>query len=121
MNLTKYKHFKPLEFTCCVPRCDIQDMDAAFLAMLDNAREYAGLPFVLNSCYRSVEYEKSKGRTGLSSHCKGCAADIRCTDSRKRFVIVNALIAAGFQRIGIAKTYIHVDSDPDKRPSIWLY
>lgn len=121
MNLFGYKHFKPYEFECCVPKCKIDDMRPEFLRALDNAREFAGVPFVLSSCFRSEEYEKSKGRTGTSSHCKGCAADIRCSDSRKRFIIVNSLIAAGFQRIGINKTFIHVDSDPDKRPSIWLY
>lgn len=121
IKFSGYRFFKPWEFECAVPRCDISDMDSSFLTMLDNARAFAGVPFKINSAFRSVEYELSKGRTGTSSHCKGCAVDIACTDSRKRYLIVNSLVSAGFNRIGINKTYIHVDSDSDKRPSIWLY
>lgn len=121
IKLSGYKHFKPYEFECCVPKCHISDMDADFLGVLDSARELAGIPFRLNSAYRSKEYELSRGRTGLSSHTKGLAVDIRCTDSRKRYLIVNSLIAVGFMRIGINKTYIHVDADDSKRASIWLY
>lgn len=121
IKLSGYKHFKPYEFEVCVPRCSISDMSPDFLVRLDAAREFAGVPFRLNSAFRSTDFELSRGRTGTSSHCKGVAVDISCTDGRKRFLIVNALIAAGFTRIGIAKTFIHVDSDPDKRSSIWLY
>lgn len=121
IKLSGYKHFKPYEFECCVPRCSISDMRPDFLSRLDAAREFAGVPFRLTSAFRRVEYELSKGRTGTSSHTKGLAVDISCTDSRRRYLIVNSLIAAGFTRIGIAKSFIHVDSDPEKRSSIWLY
>lgn len=121
MNLRSYKHFKPYEFECCVPKCSIDDMNADFLCALDDARELAGVPFTLNSAFRSKGWELEHGRTGTSSHCKGLAVDIRCSDSRRRYLIVNSLIAVGFMRIGINKSYIHVDSDPDKRSSIWLY
>lgn len=115
------RHFKPYEFECAVPKCSIEQMDEAFLRKLDAARDYAGIPFRINSAYRSEAYELSKGRTGTSSHCKGVAVDIACTDSRKRYIIVNALIVSGFYRIGIAKTFIHVDDDNEKRPSVWIY
>ena len=52
----------------------------------------------------------------------GLAADIACSASLDRFTIVDALIDAGFNRLGIAKSFIHVDSDPDKAPYvIWTY
>lgn len=121
MNLKRYKYFKPYEFECCVPKCSISDMSSEFLDVLDDARELAGVPFILNSAYRSKEYELSKGRTGTSSHCKGCAVDIRCSDSKRRYFIVQSLIAVGFMRIGIHKNFIHVDCDDSKRASIWLY
>lgn len=115
------KYFKDWEFQCCVPKCHLKDMDDDFIKLLDSAREFAGCPFRLNSGFRSRDYELSKGRTGTSSHCKGLAVDIACSDSRKRYLIVNALMAVGFMRIGIGKHFIHVDNDPDKRASIWLY
>lgn len=88
---------------------------------LDLAREKAGIPFKINSAFRSVEYEKSQGRKGTSSHCFGLAVDIRCTTSLQRLKIVSALLEVGFERIGIGKTFIHVDFDQEKNSAIWLY
>lgn len=121
MRLRPYKWFRDYEFKACRPMCNITDMNEEFMKVLDDARELAGVPFKLTSAYRTKEYELSKGRTGTSSHCKGVAVDIYCTDSRKRYLIVQSLIAVGFMRIGIAKNFIHVDADEDKRASIWLY
>ena len=116
------KYFSESEFRRCTPPCSLQDMSQALMLRLDNARQMAGIPFVLNSCYRSVAYEKSKGRTGTSSHCKGLAVDIRCNSDANRWKIVKALIDNGFTRIGIGKTYIHADIDTQKTQGvIWHY
>ena len=57
-----------------------------------------------------------------SSHVKGKAVDIRTRNSRERFLILEACILADFKRIGIGKTFIHVDNDIDKDPEVvWLY
>ena len=50
-----------------------------------------------------------------------CFVDIHCNDGAERLRIVRALIKAGFKRIGINKTFIHVDMDVDKNNSIWVY
>jgi len=102
------------------------NMDSAFLQMLDDARGIAGIPFRITSGFRTPSHNayvggvqpslKSKG----SSHLFGYAADIACNNSADREVILNSLIT-GFRRIGIAKTFIHCDNDPDKNPAIWLY
>ena len=89
---------------------------------LDDARLFAGIPFIINSAYRCVDYEKKKGRSGNSMHTKGKAVDIRCRTNAERFCIVNALIAVGFRRIGIGTNFIHVDSGyPSAEPIIWIY
>lgn len=88
---------------------------------LETARAYSLYPFVLTSAFRSVAYEKEHKRSGKSSHCKGCAVDIFCNDSARRLVIIQSLLRAGFRRIGINSTYIHVDSDFDKPHCFWLY
>ena len=89
---------------------------------LDKAREIAGIPFVLNSAYRSVKWEKDHKRTGSGSHTKGRAVDIRCNSDANRMKIVRACIEVGFTRIGIGKTYIHVDDDPTKTQNVmWHY
>lgn len=94
-------------------------MDKAFMLRLNKARRLAGIPFVLNSAFRSSEHDMQKGRSGNSYHCKGRAVDIKCLDSSSRAVIVDALIRSGFRGIGISNTFIHVDDRPLK--CMWLY
>lgn len=105
------KYFKEVEYK----------MDVDFLAKLDKAREFAKVPFVINSAYRSPEHAESI-KNPTSSHIKGLAVDIKATDSRTRYKVLNALMHVGFNRIGIADTFIHVDDDKDKSQKvIWTY
>ena len=105
------KHFNEVEYK----------MDSDFLAKLDKAREFAKVPFVINSAYRSPEHPESI-KNPTSSHIKGLAVDIRTTDSRTRYKVLNSLMHVGFNRIGIADTFIHVDDDTDKSQKvIWTY
>ena len=105
------KYFKEIE----------DNMSKEFLFVLDEAREFAGIPFIINSAYRSPEHPLSI-KNPSSSHIKGLAVDIKATDSKTRFKIVKALIQVGFTRIGIADTFIHVDLDLDKTQNvIWTY
>ena len=97
------------------------NMNKEFLFVLDEAREFAGIPFIINSAYRSPDHPLSI-KNPSSSHIKGLAVDIKATDSITRFKIVKALIEVGFTRIGIADTFIHVDLDFDKTQNvIWTY
>ena len=105
------KYFKNIE----------DNMNADFLNKLDEAREYAGIPFVINSAYRSPTHPLSI-KNPTSSHIKGLAVDISVKDSNTRFKVLDALIAVGFTRIGIANSFIHVDMDFDKSQNvIWTY
>jgi len=97
------------------------NMHFVFLDKLDKARTEAGIPFKINSGYRTENHNKKVKGKFLSSHLIGRAADIHCTDSRSRWIIVKALINQSFSRIGIANTFIHVDDDPDKSACVWLY
>lgn len=105
------KYFKDIEYK----------MDKDFLAKLDKAREYAKIPFVINSAYRSPDHPASI-KNPSSSHIKGLAVDIKATDSRTRYRVLEALMSVGFNRIGIASRFIHVDDDKDKSSDvIWTY
>lgn len=121
--MSKYRYFSDGEFKLAQPACSLDQMDDAFMCLLDNARHIAGVPFFVNSAFRSVSYELSKGRSGNSMHTQGKALDIRCVTNDMRYCIVSALIAVGFRRIGIGSSFIHVDSGyPDAvNPIIWLY
>ena len=56
-----------------------------------------------------------------SAHTRGYAVDIRCVDSHSRFVMLQALLEAGFRRVELAPTWIHVDNDPDKPRDVAFY
>lgn len=115
-------HFNISEFDSPDKKGSGKNMDKTFLSMLDEARHIANIPFKINSGYRTKERNKKVGGVKSSSHLKGLACDISCIDSRSRFIILNALIDAGFTRIGIAKTFIHCDIDIDKvQQVIWVY
>lgn len=101
---------------------DDGNMNQEFLLKLDRAREVAQIPFKINSAYRTPEHNAKIGGKPNSSHLKGLAVDISVTDSRSRFIVLKALIEAGFHRIGVAKTFIHVDDDKSKSPEVvWVY
>lgn len=101
---------------------DISKVSPLLLSMLDDARCLAGIPFRLTSVHRSYATEIRAGRSGQSSHVRGLAADIACSDSRSRYLMLDALLRTGFDRIGISSTFIHVDIDHTKDPKVaWLY
>ena len=112
------KHFSKAEMECRCG-CGIRYTDDKFLAMLEKARDDAGVPFCINSGYRCEKHNLAVGSTS-KNHTSGKAADIACTSGPQRMKIVRGLIRAGFRRIGIKKTFIHVDS-MNNTGSMWLY
>ncbi|MBR1399953.1 MAG: peptidase M15 [Alphaproteobacteria bacterium] len=104
------------------PCCHSGGLVPDFREKLNKAREIAGIPFILNSAYRCEKHNAEVGGTETSAHLAGCAVDIRCNDSRSRWIIIDALIRAGFNRIGIGKSFVHVDDDLTKELAlIWVY
>lgn len=107
------------DLSTAYPRCRISDLDVDLVRLAN--RLYAIYPFKVNCAYRSVEWDKARGRSGKSSHCKGLAMDIAAPTHSQRLILVSQLLALGVRRIGIAKTFIHFDIDKDKPSSMWLY
>ena len=120
--MDKLKNFKISEFQSPDEPGSGEKMDMKFLQQLDIAREFAGVPFVISSGYRTKKWNaKVGGRVG-SSHLKGLAADIRCNGSRNRALIIKALVKVGITRIGIGDSFIHCDVDNKKDQDVfWLY
>ena len=115
------KWFKSSEFDCKC-KCGLNNIDEGLLLMLDEAREEAGVAFVINSGCRCRKHNTKIGGSKTSSHMKGLAVDIRASNSRTRFKIVTGLLLAGFARIGIGKRFIHADVDSKKSQTImYLY
>ena len=108
----KYKYFSPKE---------IVGLKDELVEMLDKAREIAGTPFIITSGYRTDKHNDDVGGVEDSSHLSGVAADLAIKDSTKRYAILKALLAVGFNRIGIYKTHIHCDCDKTKTQNVIWY
>jgi uncharacterized protein YcbK (DUF882 family) len=116
------KHFKIDEFSSPDLPGSGDKMNADFLDKLDRARALANIPFIITSGYRTKAHNKLVGGVDGSAHTTGHAADISCRDSVSRYRILKSLMEVGFNRIGVADTFIHVDSDPTKSKNcIWTY
>ena len=103
------RYFSEAEFSKCDPPCKRDDMEQSFLNTMDAIRARAGIPLIMNCAYRSQAYDKKKGRSGNSAHTYGLAVDFRANTSATRYKIVKAALECGITRIGIGKTFVHID------------
>ena len=77
---------------------------------------------MFTSAYRCRVYNKRIGGIPNSSHVRGYAVDIKCTNSLERQRILEFLLGERVKRIGIHPRFIHFDLDPEKpSPRVWLY
>ena len=127
MNMSKFRYFSYSEFDSPDLKGSGQRMSDEFILMLDEARIFAGIPFLISSGFRTKAYNEDLIKRGFkasknSSHLKGLAADIKCLKSNERWLIIDALLYAGINRIGINKSFIHCDIDSSKTDNIiFLY
>lgn len=92
--------------------------DPMLVEMLDEARKFAGVPFVISSGLRTRKRNAEIGGAENSPHLTGHAVDIRCTSNRYRWHILDGLHAVGFRRLGIYDRHIHADNDPTKSQEV---
>lgn len=113
-----FAYFTWSEFDC--KHTGRNEMNPVFIHKLDDLRERCGFPFRVTSGYRDRTHpvEAKKARPG--NHSKGIAADIAVQDGWERFRIVREAIELGFTGIGVAKTFVHVDTR-DGLPVMWVY
>lgn len=116
------KYFKLSEFDSPdVPGSGAQ-MKEHLLKRLDLLREAVGFPLSINSGFRTEEHNAKVKGSANSAHLRGLAVDIVAMSGRAKFDIVRAALDLGFHRIGIAKTFVHLDMD-ESLPGqcIWTY
>ena len=90
--------------------------------VLDRIRGQSGVPMAVTSGPRCVHYNIKVGGADYSEHIDGEGADISCTSSRARFLIIEAAISQGINRIGIGKTFIHLGiSETNDQMVMWTY
>ena len=95
-------------------------MDDAFLEKLDELREECGFPFVITSGYRDPSHPNEARKEKPGTHSQGIACDIRVNNGVERMNIVHNALKMGFGGIGVARTFVHVDSR-DTTPVMWTY
>lgn len=93
-------------------------MNVEFLEKLEWARILSDYPYSISSAIRCYKHNIDVGGLATSSHLTGRAVDIRTPNARARYKILYGLIKAGFKRIGIYKSFIHVDGDETKPPEV---
>tara|TARA_R110000751_G_scaffold1024_1_gene4179 strand:+ start:1845 stop:2294 length:450 start_codon:yes stop_codon:yes gene_type:complete len=118
------KHFTLAEFDSPDDIGSGDNMCLEFLSKLDEAREIAGIPFKVNSGYRTPSHNIKINGVKHSSHMNiPCnAVDVHVEGSRERFLIISSAIKVGINRIGVGKNFIHLDTDTNKSQDVaWHY
>ena len=111
----------PALFRCPCGNCDVGPT-AMLLDALDLARDLANVPFKINSGPRCRAYCETKGFSLTSEHIDGEGADVHCPDSATRNRILRGALEAGFNRVGIGETFVHLGvSDTHTQDVVWTY
>lgn len=121
--IRKMDWFKPEEFNCkCGCGLGIADMDIELLGILDAIRWKLGKPVIINSAVRCPKHNLKVDGRYSSSHIRGLAVDIRALETNYRFELLSIIMKhTGINRIGIYRTFIHIDVDASKRERvIWI-
>ena len=118
-------NFHLSEFACKCG-CGADHIDLRLVAMVQTIRTLFGKPIYITSGVRCETHNASPEVDGLenSAHLTGKAVDIGCTSSTVRHRLVQLLMYGSdeINRIGLAKTFIHIDIDETKPPNvIWTY
>ena len=102
----KYKYFKESE---------IVGLSDQLVQILDKSRELSKTSYIITSGYRTKEVNKAVGGVSNSSHTKGLAVDLACSDNFKRTAILSGLYNCGSDLfIEVCSKHIHVDIDSSK-------
>ena len=107
-------------FAC--PCCGQNYMNPRLVYYVEEIERALGGKLKVNSGYRCEIHNRAVGGSPTSSHCRGHAVDVACRHSRPRWRIVSKALELGITRIGIGRTFLHLDIDRHKDPDvIWLY
>lgn len=105
--------FSRSEFACKCG-CGFDAVSMLLVNRLQAARNRCGFPLIINSGCRCAKHNSEEQGVRASAHLTGQAADVHCVDPFLRYRLVEALYFAGFTRIKVYKTWIHVDVDETK-------
>jgi len=108
-----------------IPVCEHGDENSVsddLIFALARLERDLGLELAFTSGFRCPACNERAGGTPGSAHTRGLAVDISVCDSAHRFKLIDGALRINLKRIGIAKTYIHIDLDKNLPQSVlWLY
>ena len=113
-----YRYFSIEEFDC--QETGENEMVEEFIHKLDELREACGFPFKITSGYRSPSHSIEARKAKPGTHAQGIACDIYVSGGSQRHTIIKEAMRLGFNGIGVAKTFIHVDIR-ETTPVAWQY
>jgi hypothetical protein len=128
IDWSKIKYFKPWEFESPDLPGSGERVSPALIAKLEGIRTEVGFPLMINSGCRTYHHNKEVGGAENSAHlirgndelCE--AVDIKALSGRQRYRIVQVALKYGITRIGIGKSFVHLDVDEDlPQHVIWRY
>ena len=104
------------------PHVNREDIDLYLVLSLKNLERGIGASLEFSSGYRCKACNAAVGGVKNSAHLRGKAVDILADTSSERFSIAKAVFSLGFLRLGVGKTFIHVDIDAAlPQQMLWLY
>ena len=114
----EYLYFKTEDFNC--QETGENKMDPEFIRKLDDLRSAVGRPLYVTSGYRSPNHSIEAKKAAPGTHAQGIACDIAVANGVERRQLVKQAFYLGFTGIGVAKTFIHVDTR-ETDPVLWVY
>lgn len=101
-------NFKAGEFKCKRRNCPwFVSMD--LLCYLQDMRTKAGVPFRINSAYRTPLHNRLISGAKRSKHMSGMAVDIAIPRGMTNYDLAGLAYTYGIRRIGVAKSFVHID------------
>ena len=126
------RNFSHAEVACKCGHCKgTAKISPDLMRRLQEMRDLLRGPLRITSGVRCRKHPESRKRP-TSSHVPndlgdgegkvGHAVDIAAVGSRRRFRLLSAAVAVGFNRVGIGKSFIHLDNDSGKAQGVaWDY
>ncbi|GAI37502.1 unnamed protein product [marine sediment metagenome] len=134
VNWNDVRYFNPkTDHLLKCPCCKLLLINSGSIYKLDIARKISNVAYNINSACRCKSHDKELHPeqvklgiySGKSSHIAdketgiySSAFDIDTRNNRHRFRIVRGLILAGFSRLLIYPTFLHIDDDENKDQEI---
>lgn len=127
-DLSKFFSREECECKCC----GLMNIDPELLKVMDDIRTMVGHGLIISSGSRCPTHNESEGGKKNSAHLTGLAVDIKVSGSIQRWELLDAIFTHNMMaermglhkvvRVGIAKTFIHIDLDVTKPQNvIWVY